>query len=88
SRTVERYARYTERKHNVIWNKTAAIRQGISALKSLLHSDKQWVSKVTLQPGQGLICNNVFHNRSAFQDEDNGVRCLQRIRFSQRICLT
>lgn len=82
------YTRFTERKYNVIWKTDPAIQQGIAALRSLLNNDRLWVLNFTLEPGQGLICNNVLHNRSAFEDDKEQARCLQRIRFSQRICIS
>lgn len=86
--TGELYARYTERKYNVIWKTDPAIQQGTAALRSLLCDDQRWVLNITLEPGQGLICNNVLHNRNAFEDDIEQARCLQRIRFSQRICIS
>ena len=84
----ELYTRYTERKHNVFWKKSPAIQQGMTALRSILNNDRDWVLNITLKPGQGLICNNVLHNRSAFEDDKQQKRCLERIRFSQRICIS
>lgn len=82
------YTRYTERKYNVIWKTDPAIQQGTAALRSLLNNDRRWILNITLKPGQGLICNNVLHNRSAFEDNKERARCLQRIRFSQRIYIS
>jgi hypothetical protein len=38
-----------------------------------------------LQPGQGLICNNVLHDRSGFDDDGEHKRQLYRLRYYQRI---
>ena len=79
------YARYTERKFNVLWKDIPQIQQGVLALKSILDEDNRWVTKIKLRPGQGIICNNVLHNRAAFSDDPECARRFYRIRFSQRI---
>lgn len=85
--TGELYARYTERKHNAVWKDTPAVRKAASALAAILRTENRWTAEITLQRGQGLICNNVLHNRSAFEDNDSqeSKRCLHRIRFSERV---
>ena len=79
------YARYTERKFNVLWKATPEIQQAVSALKSILNKANGWIANIKLRPGQGIICNNVLHNRTAFSDNAKDARRLCRIRFSQRI---
>ena len=79
------YARYTERKFNVLWKDTPKVQQGALALKSILDGDNEWVARIKLRSGQGIICNNVLHNRTAFSDNNECARRLCRIRFSQRI---
>jgi len=87
--TGELYARYTERKHNVVWKDTSAVEKAVSALAAILRRENGWTAKITLQRGQGLICNNVLHNRSAFEDNDSreSKRCLHRIRYAERVQL-
>ncbi|MDH3512590.1 MAG: taurine catabolism dioxygenase TauD, partial [Gammaproteobacteria bacterium] len=43
------------------------------------------VLRFFLQPGQGLISNNVLHNRTAFEDGPSRKRLLYRARFFDRI---
>ncbi len=38
-----------------------------------------------LQKGEGVICNNVLHNRSMFSDNSNSKRLLYRARFYNRV---
>ncbi|MGB5708017.1 MAG: TauD/TfdA family dioxygenase [Arenicellales bacterium] len=87
--TGELYARYTERKHNVVWKDTPTVEKAVSALAEILRTESGWTATITLQRGQGLICNNVLHNRSAFEDNDSheSKRCLHRIRFAERVQL-
>ena len=41
--------------------------------------------RVSLQAGEGIVCNNVLHNREAFRDEDSGKRLLWRARYRDRV---
>jgi hypothetical protein len=41
-----------------------------------------------LQAGEGLISNNVLHNRTAFEDGPGHRRLIYRARFYDRIDLT
>ncbi len=81
------HMRYTARGRNVFWHNddtTAAARQ---CLSEYLHSDSSAVFRATLESGQGLICNNVLHDRSGFNDTDARKRLLYRLRFFDRIDL-
>jgi len=40
---------------------------------------------VTLQPGMGLLCNNVLHDRSGFTDDPARPRLIYRARYHDRI---
>jgi hypothetical protein len=40
-----------------------------------------------MQPGMGLLCNNVLHDRSAFTDDALNPRLLYRARYLDRIAL-
>jgi hypothetical protein len=40
----------------------------------------------TMNTNQGLICNNILHNRSAFVDDPQHPRLLLRGRYSNRVC--
>ena len=43
------------------------------------------IFRTTLQPGQGLISNNVLHDRSGFDDDGEHKRQLYRLRYYQRM---
>jgi len=79
------HMRYTARKRNVDWNKDATTREAVNALNNFLASDSPHIFRLTLQPGQGLICNNVLHDRSGFNNDEKYTRLLYRLRFYQRI---
>jgi alpha-ketoglutarate-dependent taurine dioxygenase len=77
--------RFTERKHNIIWKDNPIVSAAIEALVALLHSDSPYIFRGTLQTGQGIICNNVLHDRTGFKDDENRTRLLYRLRYYDRI---
>ncbi len=81
------HMRYTIRHRNVIWRKDPALEEATSALKEFLHSDYPAIFDLTLQPGEGIIANNVLHMRTAFEDGDEQApnRLLYRARYFDRI---
>ncbi len=87
SLTNRLYARYTQRERNIIWNQHSDMPAALSAMNSILSDRNPMVVNLTLEPGQGLICNNVLHNRSAFSDANASLpkRLLLRVRFQDRI---
>lgn len=75
------HMRYTARARNVIWKNDAATQKAVSALEDLLASDSKYIYRATLQPGWGLISNNVLHDRSGFNDDEAQPRLLYRLRY-------
>jgi len=80
------HMRYTARKRNIVWRDNKETQQAVQLLADFLNSDHPWIIKATLQSGQGLICNNVLHNRSAFNNNEEQQRLLYRCRYFDRIC--
>ncbi len=78
--------RYTARKRNIRWREDAATQAAVRALERLLRDDPL-IMRVKLEPGSGVICNNVLHDRIGFEtDEQPGPgRLLYRIRSYDRI---
>ena len=81
------HMRYTERAHNVVWKDDPLLKQAVQALLGLLHSDSPWIYRGTLQAGQGLICNNVLHDRSGFDNSPEQTRLLYRLRYYDRCAI-
>ncbi len=79
------HMRYTERKHNIEWKDNSQTRAAVAALERLLASDDPCIYRLTLQPGWGLISNNVLHDRSGFNDNARQSRLLYRLRYFDRI---
>lgn len=84
------HMRYSARKRNIEWADNQATREAVELLDEFLASDSPWILKHRLQPGQGLICNNVLHNRTAFEDGANETshRLIFRGRYFDRIAQT
>ena len=59
--------RYTARPKYAVWRKDAETASAVEALTGLLSEDEA-AMRVRLLPGEGLICNNVLHDRGAFED--------------------
>ena len=57
--------RYTSRSRSIRWKQDEQITRAISKIEELL-KDSDHVLHYSLQPGEGLICNNILHGRSAF----------------------
>ncbi len=83
------HMRYTARARNVIWADETAVQAARTALTALLEtSDAPYVVRHRLSPGEGLLCNNVLHNRSGFRNSPEQQRLLWRARYYDRIVVT
>ena len=79
------HMRYTARTRSIEWSPDPITRSAVKALNDYLDSSSPWIYRATLQPGQGLISNNVLHDRSGFDDDETHSRQLYRLRYYQRI---
>ncbi len=82
------HMRYTARSHNIVWKSDPPTRAAVGALEELLKSDDPFIYRLTLQPGWGLISNNVLHDRSGFDDDEEHSRLLYRLRYFDRVTNT
>ena len=76
--------RYTARTVSIEWpddEKMNAARAALEKLLSDTDGDPMIVRR-RLSAGEGIICNNVLHKRSSFEDP---TRVLYRGRFSNRV---
>jgi hypothetical protein len=80
------HMRYTGRTRSIQWNADAQTQAAVRFLQRLL-ADSPYIFHHRLQPGQGLVCNNVLHARAGFQDNPAAgrVRLLYRGRYYDRI---
>jgi alpha-ketoglutarate-dependent taurine dioxygenase len=79
------HMRYSARKINIQWRDDDLTRDARDYLAEILDSETGLVFHHRLQPGEGLISNNVLHNRTAFEDGPAQKRLLYRARFFDRI---
>ncbi|MEW6687621.1 MAG: TauD/TfdA family dioxygenase [Pseudomonadota bacterium] len=79
------HMRYTARTRSIEWRANEATRAARECLEAILESAAPWVFTLRLSAGQGLVCNNVLHDRSAFTDAPGGGRLVYRARYLDRI---
>ncbi len=81
------YTRFTQRRHHIHWLDDPDVAEAVKAVDRILQGPHPALVRRTLRPGQGVLCNNVLHCRSAFEDRQGGDhgRLLFRLRFNQRI---
>lgn len=77
--------RYSARKKNIRWRDDAVTSAARERLTELLEEEGGHVLRFKLRPGQGLISNNVLHNRTAYEDTATQTRLLYRARFFDSI---
>lgn len=79
------HMRYTARTRSILWKQDSGTLAAVAALEKLLGSDLPHIRSVRLEPGMGLLCNNVLHDRAAFADDVTAPRLLFRARYHERI---
>lgn len=81
------HMRYTARTRSIEWRDDTVTQQAVDYLAGLLNNENSYVFNYVLKSGQGLICNNVLHSRTAFSDEqaDGKGRLLYRARYYERV---
>ena len=82
------HMRYTIRVNNVIWADDAVTTEALEYLKEILTGDSKYIYRGLLEPGMGLISNNVLHDRAAFTDDDEHKRHYYRARYFERLAGT
>lgn len=83
------HMRYTARTRSIQWKEGERHEAALAALQRLIADDADYVWHYRLNPGEGLICNNVLHRRTGFSDPEEGAgRLVYRMRFFERIAGT
>ncbi len=77
------HMRFTARTRSIEWLDDEAVINARDALMDVLNSDSPYHLRGKLQHGQGLICNNVLHTRTRFEEDSQ--RLLYRARYFDRI---
>ena len=73
------HMRYSARKRNIEWKQDTPTLEAVAFLEKLFEDDScqssssnsKYIIKHTLKAGEGLICRNVLHCRTAYVDSDN-----------------
>jgi alpha-ketoglutarate-dependent taurine dioxygenase len=79
------HMRFSARQRNIRWRDDRTTTAARAFLSELLGDEEGPVLCYDLQPGQGIISNNVLHKRTAFEDGPSKKRLLYRARFFDRI---
>ncbi len=84
------HMRYTARTRSIEWKQDETTVGAVAFLEEMLKSSSPYVFQNRLSAGQGLVCNNVLHNRTAFDDSETGEsqRLVYRARYYERITNT
>jgi hypothetical protein len=82
------HMRYTARTVSIEWRDDAATRAAVAALSRILATPTPWTLHGRLEPGMGLVCNNVLHDRSGFTETPARRRLLYRARYHERVAET
>jgi hypothetical protein len=78
------HMRYTARTRSIEWSEDPQVRAAAEALARVLATSPH-VLQVRQEPGMGIVCNNVLHDRAAFVDSPAHTRLVLRARFYERI---
>jgi alpha-ketoglutarate-dependent taurine dioxygenase len=79
------HMRYTARTRSIEWRPDEVTQAAVQRLREILDSDSPYVFRLRLEGGQGLVCNNVLHDRSEFTDSPGAGRLVYRARYADRI---
>jgi len=79
------HMRFTARTRSIEWSPDPLAQSAVKSLKAFLDSPSPYIYRAILQPGQGVICNNVLHDRSGFDEHGGHKRQLYRLRYYQRM---
>ena len=75
------YMRYTARTRSIRWRQDEVTRAAISFLHSILNKNCPYIFRRRMVAGEGVLCKNVLHNRTGFEDDDSQQRCFLRARY-------
>jgi hypothetical protein len=78
------HMRYTARTVSIGWARDAATAGAVARLAAWFAGETPHALRLRLEPGMGVICNNVLHARTAFRDDPSRPRLLYRARYYDR----
>ena len=85
--TGEMQMRYTARTRSIEWRDDSLTREAVAFLQHTLETPDPMTISLRFGPGQGVLCNNVLHDRTGFDAEAAAFspRSVYRIRFHNRV---
>jgi alpha-ketoglutarate-dependent taurine dioxygenase len=81
------HMRYSARKRNIEWRDDSLTREAADWITQLLDID-ELTYIYRLKAGEGVICNNILHKRSGFNDSQDEKRLMYRARYHDRVAGT
>lgn len=82
------HMRYTARTVSVAWSDDPEVAAAAQFMARWLGEDAPFALRLKLEPGMGVLCNNVLHTRASFRDSPGRPRLLYRARYYDRIAGT
>lgn len=80
------HMRYTARTRSIEWKQDKMTQAAVKFLEEILAKDSPYIFHHRLTAGQGVICNNILHTRTPFEDEEGSPgRLIYRARYYDRI---
>jgi len=81
------HMRYSARLRNIEWKQDATTQAAIQFLQNIWQQGSPYMIKTTLHAGEGVVCNNVLHCRTEFEDAAalTKKRLLYRGRYLDRV---
>ncbi|MEB8433726.1 TauD/TfdA family dioxygenase [Cocleimonas sp. KMM 6892] len=65
------HMRYSARKRNIEWKQDATTLDAVGFIEKMFESESKYIIKHRLKAGEGIICRNVLHCRTAYVDSDH-----------------
>lgn len=81
------HMRYTARTRSITWRNDRTTQAALQQLDALLTSEHTPIFQHRMRAGQGILCNNVLHTRTAFDDDTGAQRLVLRARYYDRISM-
>ena len=81
------HMRYSARKRNIEWRDDELTRKAADLITEILDNN-DLAYKYRLKAGEGVICNNILHKRSGFNDSQDEKRLMYRARYYDRVADT
>ncbi|WP_281840372.1 TauD/TfdA family dioxygenase [Sinisalibacter aestuarii] len=79
--------RYTARTRSIAWRDDSLTREAVAFLQSTLEKPDPLTISLRFEEGQGVLCNNVLHDRTGFDAtrQEFSPRVVYRVRFHNRV---